>query len=264
MSYLLDKKAKQKKLLKYSIFIVGFFLLLYFSGGVFGFLGSVSHFIFKPVINAGNNLGESINNLGDYFSSKKELSILYEKSLADINNLNAKMANHNEILEENISLKESLNRKSEDKNLLLASILVKPNSSPYDTLILDVGEKYGVKIGDLVFAFGNIPIGKIAEVYDKTSKVVLFSNSKEETEVSLDKVYFKMIGRGGGNFEIDLPRDFEIEKGDEVVLPGITPHTVAIFEKIISDPRDSFARALFVSPVNIQEIKFVEIQRNEF
>lgn len=264
MSYLLDKKVKQKKSLKYFFIIFLFFIVLYFSTGVFNFLGSITHFIFKPIINAGNNLGDNVNNLVDYFSSKKELAILYEKSLADINNLNAKMANYNEILEENMSLKESLNRTSQDKNFLLSSILVKPNSSPYDTLIVDVGEKHGVKIGDLVFVFGNIPVGKIAEVYDKTSKVILFSNSKEGTEVSLDQVYFKMIGRGGGNFEIDLPRDFEIEKGAEVVLPGITPYTVAIFEKIISDPRDSFARALFVSPVNIQEIKFVEIQRNEF
>jgi len=32
-------------------------------------------------------------------------------------------------------------------------------------------------------------------------------------------------------------------------------------ETIISDPRDSFQKALLVSPVNIQEIKFVEVEK---
>ena len=52
-----------------------------------------------------------------------------------------------------------------------------------------------------------------------------------------------------------------INEKTEAVLPGTTPYTVAIFEKVISDPRDSFVKALFVSPVNIQELKFVEVKK---
>jgi len=58
-----------------------------------------------------------------------------------------------------------------------------------------------------------------------------------------------------------LPRDFVLEKGNEVVLPGITPYTLGVVETIISDPRDSFQKALLVSPVNIQELKFVEVEQ---
>ena len=57
-----------------------------------------------------------------------------------------------------------------------------------------------------------------------------------------------------------LPRDFVLEKGTEVVLPGITPYVIGIVQTIISDPRDSFQKALLSSPVNIQEIKFVEVE----
>jgi len=57
-----------------------------------------------------------------------------------------------------------------------------------------------------------------------------------------------------------LPRDFVLEKRTEIILPGITPYIVGIVETIISDPRDSFQKALLVSPVNIQELKFVEVE----
>ena len=50
------------------------------------------------------------------------------------------------------------------------------------------------------------------------------------------------------------------EKGDEVVLPGITPYVLGIMETTISDPRDPFAKTLLTSPVNIQELKFVEVE----
>jgi len=45
-----------------------------------------------------------------------------------------------------------------------------------------------------------------------------------------------------------------------VVLPGITPYTLGIVQTILSDPRDSFQKALLVSPVNIFELKFVEVE----
>ena len=57
-----------------------------------------------------------------------------------------------------------------------------------------------------------------------------------------------------------IPRDFKLLKGEQVVLPGISPKVVAVVETIISDPRDAFQKALLVAPVNIQELKFVEVQ----
>jgi hypothetical protein len=58
-----------------------------------------------------------------------------------------------------------------------------------------------------------------------------------------------------------LPRDLVIEKGNEVVLPGINIRAVATVETIISDPRDSYQKALLKSPINIQELKFVQVER---
>jgi hypothetical protein len=42
-------------------------------------------------------------------------------------------------------------------------------------------------------------------------------------------------------------------------LPGMSAHVVGVVETIISDPRDSFQKALLTSPVNIRELKFLEV-----
>ena len=173
------------------------------------------------------------------------------------------MANYNSTLDENLKTKEILGRKDTKANMILAGILSKPNQSPYDTLIIDVGAKDGILFGQRVFALGNIPIGRIAEVDVNSAKVILYSNPGEKTEVVVTgkDTFMQIIGRGGGNFEMVLPRDFVLDKGAEVVSPGITPYTIGIVQTIISDPRDAFQKALLTSPVNIQELKFVEVEK---
>jgi len=173
------------------------------------------------------------------------------------------MANYNSILDDNSKMEEILGRKNAKANIVLAGILSKPNQSPYDTLIIDAGANNGIAPGQRVFALGNVPIGRIAEVYSNSAKVILYSNPGEQTEVVISgkDTFMQIVGRGGGNFEMILPRDFVIENGTEVVLPGITPYTVATVQTIISDPRDSFEKALLASPVNIQELKFVEVEK---
>jgi hypothetical protein len=93
--------------------------------------------------------------------------------------------------------------------------------------------------------------------------VILFSNPREKTEVVVSgkNIFIELVGRGGGNFEMATSKDLVLDKGMEVVLPGINPYTVAIVEKNISDPRDSFDKVLLVSPINIQEIKFVQVEK---
>ncbi|MEK7060303.1 MAG: rod shape-determining protein MreC [Patescibacteria group bacterium] len=275
MSYLLDKKIKRNKLFKYAIFVVILFFLIYFRVGVFNGLSYVSSVIFRPVLILGNSIGGSLSNAGAYFYSKKSLSLENENLKAKLNEQEARMSNYNSILDENLKIKETLGRKNEKINLVLAGILSKPNQSPYDTLVIDMGAKSGLVSGQKVFALGNVPIGRVAEVYANTAKIILYSNPGEKTEVVIggkparnaDSVataggdtFMQIVGRGGGNFEMILPRDFVLEKGTEVVLPGITPYVVATVQTIISDPRDSFQKALLSSPVNIQEIKFVEVE----
>lgn len=262
MSYLLDKKLKRRKFLNYLIIFLIVALLFLSRNLIFTGLSKASHFVFRPIVVLGNSLGNSIYSTKSFFVSKKSLLKENENLKNQILQSEADRANYSSVVNENIKLKEILGRKNENSKFILAGILSQANQSLYGTLIIDLGESDGVKVGSRVFALGNIPIGRIAEVYPKTSKVVLYSGSGEKTEVVVSgrDTFVQAVGRGGGNFELAMPRDFVIAKGAEVDLPGIHNYIFGVVEDIISDPRDSFQKALLVSPVNISELKFVQIE----
>ncbi|MFA5932021.1 MAG: rod shape-determining protein MreC [Candidatus Paceibacterota bacterium] len=262
MSYLLDKKIKRKKLFNVALGVVFLAVLFYFRSGVFDGFSAVSQTIFHPVLVLETSIGGKFKDTISYFISKSSLYTENQNLKSQLNAEELRMANYDSIANENVSLKEILGRKNEKVSMVLATILAKPNRSVYDSLLIDAGTEEGIKIGDIVFALGDIPVGRVDLVYKNSSKVVLFSNSGEKTQaiVGGKDVYMEVVGRGGGNFEIILPRDFILQKGDQVVLPGISPYVLAIAETIISDPRDPFIKFLLRSPVNIQELKFVQVE----
>jgi cell shape-determining protein MreC len=268
MSYLLDKKLKNKKNLKIALSVVVLLILFFFRISIFGGLSSVSQKVFRPVLVAGNSIEEKMKSFGAYFVSKSYLYNQNQKLQAEVDFNNARNANYDSVVADNASLKEILGRNvnvqgSALHKIILAAILAKPNQSLYDILLIDAGASEGIKVGDIVFALGNVPVGRVDIVYDNSSKVVLFSNPGETTEgvVSGKGIFLELIGRGGGNFEIIMPKDFTLQKGDQAVLPGINSYVLAIAQTVISDPRDPFNKMLLTSPVNIQEQKFVEVEQ---
>lgn len=262
MNYLQDRKNKKRPIWIILIIATVLFVVFFFYNSFFkGFSYSIAY-ISQPFLNLSHNINSGLNNIKSYFISKKSLQKENEDLRFRLNDSEARMTNYNTVLDENIKLKEDWGRKIEYKNTILATILAKPNKSLYDTLLIDIGESSGLKNDALVFAHGYVPVGRISEVNDSTSKVVLFSTSGVKTEVVIsgqDSI-IEILGRGGGNFEMIIPRDFELVNGTEVHLPGLTPYTVAKVETIISDPRDSLKKALLTSPVNIQNLKFVQIE----
>jgi cell shape-determining protein MreC len=276
MNYLLDRKSKNRNFTRWVILAIVFVFLFYFRMGVFRILSKVTHVVFRPVVIVGNKLGGGFSKINIFFVSKNTLIVENQNLRNQLSEKNGETANYSSVLNENISLKEILNRKKTSNEMILGSILSKPSQSLYDTLVLDIGSGDGVEVGDQVFAFGDIPLGYVKEVHNSTSKVVLFSTSGEKTTVVVSvvnrepdpelnntekSISVEAIGRGGGNFEIVLPRDLTVNKGDTVVLPGIIPFVLAKVENVISDPRDPITKILLVSPVNVQEIKFVQIEK---
>ncbi|MEK7564361.1 MAG: rod shape-determining protein MreC [Patescibacteria group bacterium] len=262
MSYLLDKKNKKRKIIQITFGIIIFLIFFYFRSPVFNALSYATNKIFYPVLHSSNFVSQKVKSISVFFRSKNYLNLENADLQSRLTHNENLMVNYNAVVAENNQLKEILGRKGE-RSLILGAILSKPNKSSYDTLVVDVGVDEGIKVGDKVFASGVIPIGRVVDVYTRSSKVVLFSNSRESTEVVVGSsgVFMEMIGRGGGNFEILAPRDFVLEKGAEVVLPGINPYVVAVVDSVISDVRDSSQKVLLITPVNINELKFVELEK---
>lgn len=263
MTYTLDKQRKNKKIKNFVFVVFIFLIIIYFNKPIFQTISSITSNISKPFLVFSNNTKTRLHNLNSYFTSKNTLSkendFLKNQNLE----LESKLANYQSLENENQNLKELLGRLGENHQYLLATILAKPNITLFDTLVLDIGKDKGVAIGDIVFAYGNIPLGKISEVNSTTSKVTLFSNPGEKTNaiISSTNTYIDLIGRGGGNFEIILPRDFTLAEGENVLLPDLNNYLIAKVVSTISDARDSYQKALLVSPINIQELKFVQVRK---
>jgi len=263
MNYLLDKKIKKRRFYKIGLGIFALFLVFYFHTGIFNGLSSAASFVFRPVIVFGRNVGGEISNIDSIFHNRKSLMLENENLQSQILQSQTDRANYASVLDENTQMKEILGRKPVAVNMVLAGILNKPNQSLYDTLLIDAGTAEGVAVGQRVLALGNVPIGYISETYINSSKVILFSNPGEKTEavISGQNVSMPAVGRGGGNFEMILPRDFVLAVGTEIDLPGVNSYILGTVQTIISDPRDAFQKALIASPINIQQQKFVEVEK---
>ena len=172
----------------------------------------------------------------------------------------------NEIIEnlqrENTELKQLLGRNA-SSTITIGYILKKPPFSAYDVYIIDLGSNDGITIGEKVYVLGDILVGEIGEVNRTTSKVKLYSSFGEKYDVFIGKnnIEATALGRGGGSFEITIPRDIKISQGDKVVSPNISGSTFGIVDKTITDPAKAFSKILFAQPINIYEQKFVIIKR---
>ncbi|MEI6316839.1 MAG: rod shape-determining protein MreC [bacterium] len=180
----------------------------------------------------------------------------------EIVNLNAKFSNYDELAQENINLKSILGRAS-GKQFILAVVLTKPPVSLYDTLLIDGGSSAGIISGATVYVNGNVPIGTVSQVFSHSAVVQLYSAPSQKMDARLDPagIDVTLFGHGGGNFLISVPHDMTVPENSTVVSKEINPHVLGNLQKVISDPRDSSQTLIFSSPINFNELNFVEIEK---
>ena len=174
--------------------------------------------------------------------------------------MGARLADRSFLYHENIALKGRLGRYEKEPERTLAVVLAKPDMTPYDTLIIDVGKDDNVSVGDTIL-FENVILGEVSEAYQTTSKVWLYSSHGEYVDVFIgdNAITAEAKGLGGGNFEIELPRNVDVFVGDSIYIPKFHPQILGIVEHINSDPNDAFERILFRSPVSLFSLRFVDV-----
>jgi cell shape-determining protein MreC len=146
-----------------------------------------------------------------------------------------------------------------ESGLIIATVLTHPPQTPYDVLIIDAGSNDSVTLDSLVSLPEGPVVGVISEVFSKKAKVTLLSTNGEETNAILERnnVPVTLVGVGGGNFKVVLPRDVAVEKGDRILSRDIASRLLAVVEDINIRPTDSFKEVLARSPLNIFSLRFV-------
>ncbi|OGZ08271.1 MAG: hypothetical protein A3C13_04485 [Candidatus Lloydbacteria bacterium RIFCSPHIGHO2_02_FULL_50_11] len=165
---------------------------------------------------------------------------------------------------ENERLKAVLGRAS-GRSLLLARVLATPGRSPYDTLLLDVGQDDGIGIGMKVFVEGDFAIGEVSKVMNASSVVTLYSSYGNELPVTMgsSSIPASAKGVGGGNFRISLPKNAEVAVGDIVHIPSIAPQYAGVVAAV-DHPEGSSLQDIYLRwPFNVHTLSWVYIATAE-
>lgn len=215
-------------------------------------------------------ISRTAHGIGGWFGSISGIlhtRVTLENENTDLKNqiieLKTQLLTTDQLNRENIELKASLGRSASKIRTILATVISKPPTSLYDTLVIDGGTNLGVLEGQTVYAGGDTPIGFIDHTNTNSSVVRLFSTNGEKTEARLSPngVDVTLVGLGGGNFSAEVLHDLVVSPNAIVVTKETNSHTIAYFKKITSDPRDPFQTLLLVSPVNMNELHFVEVRQ---
>ncbi len=188
--------------------------------------------------------------------------LLYENALLkqEIESNSSSLAITSYIENENEEFRKILNI-STSTDYIIAPIIKKPPFVAYDELIVDAGTNQNVSTSSIVYSTGEVPIGRVIDVFKNTSKVLLFSSPMEKHEVQIGKNYVGAVatGRGGGQYEIELPRGLNISLDDFVVSLDIGSKPLGKVTNIDSNPSLTFEKIIFSAPINIYELKWVKI-----
>ncbi len=258
MNYLIKNNNRGDKKKKKILFGVLFFVVISifassFFSGVFSRIGGV-------IWNSENFISRSIRDTVELFQSKATLLAENEDLKKRLETMVVDALATDIMRQENSDLKEILGR-TDDKKVLLASVLRTPPFSPYDTFILDVGANKEVQIGDYIFVGGHVLVGEIVEVNPTSAKAQLFSAPGKTLAVLIGKkaISVEAVGRGGGNFEVILSREIPIAVGESVIVPQIDSMVLGVVGQVDIDPAKTFQRVLFSTPVNIQGVRWVTV-----
>lgn len=170
------------------------------------------------------------------------------------------------LIEENNSLRTLLKYTKNPSTLITTALVVgKPSASLFDKVIINQGALQSVKTGDLVIAGDAVLLGRVSMVTDDTSVVDLYSASGFSSDsgfiIKTLGITVQGHGNGSGNFVFEIPAGVQIIDGDVVTLPQYPERVIAVIKSVDSDPRNPFQKALARTPVNINELKFVQVVR---
>lgn len=208
---------------------------------------------FTPVFRAADTFTAAGHTFLASFSDAAELAELNEQLASD----NAALALRNQLLEEQLGT-EGISQISG----ILASVVARPPTSPYDTLVLAAGTRDGVMLGMEAFDRVGVPIGIVSSVQQNFSRVTLFSSAGVTTDgwVGSASIPITLIGTGGGTFEASVARAANIAEGDMVYVPGPGQLPIGKVIRIDSDPL-FHTDTLRISPTaNLFSLSWVQLR----
>ncbi|MFH1780561.1 MAG: rod shape-determining protein MreC [bacterium] len=212
------------KILIFAALVVFVCFSVFFQKTVKGFFYAFSSPIQKVFWQAGDNISGFLATLGNLNNLKAE----NDQSQKIIQELLAEKAFLTELKKENETLKDALQiGLQEDFYLALVEVIGKDIDQ--ESILINQGARDGLSLDMPVITQQKILLGKISEVFENFSRVILISNKKSVFDVKVSGTETTGVVRGKGNSKIELdlvPQDKILTVNDLIVsssLGGIYP-----------------------------------------
>ena len=171
--------------------------------------------------------------------------------------------------EENSLLKKELNFIEESKLKFVSAKIITGVSDPLTkSVVINRGKQDGLEKGLAVVADQGILIGKVSEVYDNFSKVVLLNDNKSRvaaTIQNLDHTVGLVEGQYGLSFAMtNIPQNQDIKVGDSIVTSGLEGKIpknllIAKVEDIKKVESEIFKTAILSPIISLESLSYVEV-----
>ncbi|GAG21194.1 unnamed protein product, partial [marine sediment metagenome] len=221
--------AKKRKIL---IIIIGILVILslnFYQKEVKGFFYLISSPVQKSLWGAGDRISDFFEAIAEIKELKKENEALKLK----VQELLSENSSLKELRKENQTLREALEIGLRDEfKLVLAEVIGKDIDQ--DSILINKGSKDGLSKDLPVITQQRVLLGRIIEVYENFSRVLLISNKESsfDGEIPEKEISGVVKGRGSLKMYLDLiSKDKEVKEEDLVVssaLGGIFPNGLLV------------------------------------
>jgi len=256
-NYLLKSSRRRSKYRRpFAIVVIFLLFVMLISFALPKFLPNVAHAIAKPFWYGKEKIVDFTSKPISYFKSKGALQEENERLKERVEALEVQAQLLTILFDENVAIKEILNR-DESKDRSLAKVLSRPPQSPFGTIIVDISSETGKK----AIAGNSVLLGEVKEVLNDTSIIELYSKSDRVTKVILQEsnVEGEARGRGSGNFLLEVPKEAPVSIGEYAVVPELGNYIVGVVEDVTDNEASTFKQVLLRVPLNISSLTWVEI-----
>lgn len=259
------KSSSKKKIL---IFLTGI--------SVISFIGfyqnEIKNFFYLTSQSFQKNLWVKGGNVSDFSKSLFKNAVL-KKENEELKKYNQELLGQIVSLkgleEENKTLRDALDAGLQKEFKLVTADLIGKDSSG-DFLLINRGSVDGLSVGMPVITAQKILVGKIGEIFENFSRVILISHPQSSFPAQIYEKEITGVVKGGGNLQLFLekvPRDPETKEGDLIMttsLGGNFPKELLIgrIGKIQKSDIEPLQKVEISSFLNIGELEIVFVITN--
>ena len=208
---------------------------------------------------------ETIGSIGDF---KRENEYLMKENLR----LRSEIAKLKDVARENEELRKQLEILPKEKfDMVASSVTARDIYRGNNWIVIDKGEKDGIKKDMAVVVADGVFVGKIEEVFYAHSRIIPITSPN--INVNATTVETGAIGVVNGKYGLGILLDMVLQTdylkvGDQIVTSEISQHIprgllIGKIEEIYPSEGYLFQRATVISPIDLSKLRMVFVIKNE-